>query len=205
MDMLYFDLQQRLFSASAAGDLPLLRELISNGVDINCRDRTGMTPFLTAVLHDCAKAARFLLHHGAELREVLDEDGSVLHIMVWIEHLPRVRQLVRSPRMVESRDGEGRSPLLLAAMRRNETIVRLLLEHDAPVDTADHDGNTALSVSAANGDIRIVELLLRNGAQVEGSAYHSRTPLQLATDDDVIALLREYGAQDQACWQRLVG
>ncbi len=203
MDMLYSDLQERLFTASAAGDLPGLRELLDTGVDLNCRDATGMTPFLTAVLHDQAKAARFLLHRGAVLSEVLEEDGSELHIMVWIEHLPRLKYLVRCQWMLCAIDSNGRTPLLLAALRRNERILRLLLEQEAPVNMADHDGNTALSVAAANGDLRCVELLLRHGAEVEGSPYHRHTPLQLATDPDVRALLRQYGARDQACWQKV--
>ena len=197
------ELHEELFLASAAGRIGELRRLLNAGLDINCRDATGMTPFLTAVLHDRSKAARYLLYNGAQLGEVMDEDGSELHIMVWIEHIQRVRQLVRCQRMLDSTDAEGRSPLLLAAMRRSERMVRMLLEQEADVNLADHDGNTALSVSAAANELRIVELLLRHGAEVEGSPYHNRTPLQLASDPYVIALLREYGAHDHACWQKV--
>lgn len=201
MDTAFEDMHGLLFEASAAGNLHELRRLLDAGLDLNCRDRDGMTPFLTAVLHDQPRAARFLLHCGAEVGEVLEEEGSELHIMVWIEHMPRVRQLVRCQRMLDSTDAEGRTPLLLAAMRGNERIVRMLIEQEAQLDLADDDGNTALSVAAAGNHLRIVELLLRHGAPVEGSPYHRHTPLQLATDPHVIALLRSYGADDFACWQ----
>lgn len=203
MDLHLQDTQARLFQACTSGDLAELRSLLCMGINPNCCDAIGMSPLLTAIYYDHSKLARFLLHHGAELGEVLEEDGSELHIMVWIQHLPRITRLLRRGAPLDLRDVEGRSVLLLAAMRGNERIIRMLLEREAPVNLADHDGNTALSVSSQRGDLRIVELLLRHGAEVEGSPYHRQTPLQLAGDPHVRALLRSYGAQTCACWQKV--
>jgi ankyrin repeat protein len=203
MDLHYYDSQARLFEACASGDMAGLRSLLCMGIDPNCCDANGMSPLLTAIYHDHAKLARFLLYHGAELGEVLEEDGSELHIMVWIQHLPRISRLLRRGVPLGLRDEEGRSVLLLAALRGNERILRMLLEREAPLNMADHDGNTALSAAAQRGDLRNVELLLRYGAEVEGSPYHRQTPLQLASDPHVRALLRQYGAQTHACWQKV--
>ena len=52
---------------------------------------------------------------------------------------------------IESTDSEGQTPLLLAAMRGHEAVVKLLLVAGAAADTRNRLGKTPLFLAAARG------------------------------------------------------
>ncbi|EER45309.1 serine/threonine protein kinase ripk4 [Histoplasma capsulatum H143] len=59
---------------------------------------------------------------------------------------------------------KGGTPLDLAVMRRNEVIVRLLLEKGVNTNSKNNHGWTPLDLAAVNRHGAIVRLLLENGA-----------------------------------------
>ncbi|QYT04740.1 hypothetical protein H0G86_011643 [Trichoderma simmonsii] len=82
---------------------------------------------------------------------------------------------------INSQDETSQTPLLLAAQKRHEAIVRLLLVAGAQVDTPDSTNLTPLSWAACSGHEGIVRLLLDAGAQVDWEdnwiplSYHEKT------------------------------
>ena len=65
---------------------------------------------------------------------------------------------------VDSSDGEGLTPLIVAAAAGHEHVVRLLLKRNASVDQQSLYGWTALMQSAFYGHLPIVGLLVQNRA-----------------------------------------
>ena len=62
------------------------------------------------------------------------------------------------------RDGDGRTPLLVAVEKGHETVIRMLLERDdVDPDIVDKDGRTPLSWAAEKGREAVVRLLLERG------------------------------------------
>lgn len=91
----------------------------------------------------------------------------------------------------------GFTPLMIAAGRGHEAIVRRLLEVGAYVNQAGDDGVTALIAAALNGHTATVQLLLKAGANCKLENDHGKTALNLAIDrnhKEVIKLLRAHGA-----------
>ena len=66
---------------------------------------------------------------------------------------------------IDARNGEGETPLLMAARAGNNEVVRLLVEHRADVNAADNLQHTALYYAGERGFTEIVELLLAAGAE----------------------------------------
>lgn len=89
----------------------------------------------------------------------------------------------------ESRDEEGRTPLILAAKAGAGDVVALLLGRGIEVDrTFGAEKENALTQAIQNptaGRLEVIELLHRAGANLEHRTASGTTPLQLAASTDV--------------------
>ena len=70
-----------LHIASEKGHVEVLKLLLENGVDLHSRNKSGDTPFLRNCFLGYAKAAKFLLENGANIRDVNNNLLSGLHLI----------------------------------------------------------------------------------------------------------------------------
>jgi N-acyl-D-amino-acid deacylase len=95
------------------------------------------------------------------------------------------------------------SPLILAILRQDLPLVRLMAAKGADLDARDRSGSTALMWAAFNetGDSAILEELLRHGADPHATNKRGETALVWALrrgDTPAVAALRKAGASDTA-------
>jgi ankyrin repeat protein len=69
------------------------------------------------------------------------------------------------------RDGQGRTPLLIATSQQDWKIARRLLDAGAAVDLADKNGFTPIMAAAMHGDVEMFQLLLARSTN-----FHPETP-----------------------------
>ncbi len=84
-------------------------------------------------------------------------------------------------------DERGRTPLHLAVLNGNETLVRTLLRHDADIDAEDNNGHTPLyfAVTGNNKAQQFIQLLVQEGADINiGSPV-----LYAKTSEDMMYLI----------------
>lgn len=75
-------------------------------------------------------------------------------------------QINRNPKLVNTKDARGFTPLILAAYFDKLPIVKFLLENKAPIDATDSSGNTALIGVSFKGNIELMTCLIENGANI---------------------------------------
>jgi hypothetical protein len=107
--------------------------------------------------------------------------------------------LARLPGLdVEARNRVGETPLMMAAMKGNVALCRVLIERGARVD---RPGWTPLHYAAAGGSLEALRLLLAEGAAVDALAPNGRTPLMMAAqyaDESLVETLLAAGADLRA-------
>jgi TonB family protein len=108
-----------------------------------------------------------------------------------------VRDFIRAGTAIHVTEFNGRTPLMIAAMRGLPNIVELLLNaHDNP-QAADKNGRTVLMYGASSGIAEVVLRLLRAGAKVNGRSKEGNTALMAAAaagNPEVVAMLLHGGA-----------
>ena len=80
---------------------------------------------------------------------------------------------------VNSRDDDGRTLLMNAAINGYKNIVKILLDRGTDINTTDNYGWTAL-MYAANGNTEITNLLLKRGAFITAKSMIGETALMFA-------------------------
>ncbi len=76
---------------------------------------------------------------------------------------------------VDARDGQGRTPLMVAAAFESVSVAELLLARGAdPIARDTANGNTPLDFAAAAGQVEVAKLLLAHGASVHAQAPQER-------------------------------
>lgn len=106
--------------------------------------------------------------------------------------------LLRGTTPVDVRDGDGATPLLLAAFKGHVDAARCLIQWGAQIDAANERGYTPLMAAARDGRIEAVRLLLQHGASVDRVDAEGLTPLIFAAgyslDPSVLQELLRAGA-----------
>ncbi len=111
--------------------------------------------------------------------------------------IEEIRVILESGSPVDVRNEGGYTPLMCAALRGDEAVVKLLLSKGADVNAATSWGETALTRAAQAGDTPMVELLLSCGADVNATEYDGYTALSRAAMNGhhiVVSILLSKGA-----------
>ena len=150
-------------------------------VDIDSKDKDGLTPLSEAADNGHESVVKLLLENNAAL-ETKNKNGRTL--LSWAaENGQRavVKLLLSYGADQEAENRDGQRPLALAAANGHGAVVKLLLGHDADREAKNtYNSRTPLAWAAANGHRAVVQLLLSRGAEREDKDWSGRTPLALA-------------------------
>ena len=161
-------------------DLHEVCELLIGGADPNQELPGGSTPLLEAQTYELAMT---LIEHGATVCAADGRGRTVLHHLAYADHPDRMARLFHSlGAPLEARDGDGRTPLLMALAELQalpETPVELLM---LGADTAvcDAQGNGALHCWAMGRAIaEVAHWLINAGVDPEATNKFGQTAMDL--------------------------
>ena len=169
-------------------DNPSICTYLLQHVDINVSDNLGKTALLLAVSKGRTETVDCLIKNGADLTVVDNEGKGVLHNLCFCDNnidilYKSLSNNIKVAETINKRDRRSHTPLHLAAIKGNETLLSALLESgaDPNLETRD-EGYTVLHLWAS-GKIdsgATVRKLLQHGGQVNGKTKNWKTPLMLA-------------------------
>jgi len=121
-----------------------------------------------------------------------------VHILALNAELDELKSYLRKHAdMIESKDGQGRTPLHCAAISGDYETVRYLLTLNNAVEVKDSTDRTPLHYAAQNGTKEMMELLMTNGAKINARDCEGLTPLNFAMKagkKDIESVLMKKGA-----------
>lgn len=164
------------------------------GIDLKIRDKTGNTPFASALQVRNNKAAQNILERLPNAAEQIDQRGrNFLHLAIMRDDLESVLFLLSIQVDVNSRvhDVNQTPPLHLAAASEKEMLIRNLILAGARLNDRDATQKTALHVAAERGTVGAVSALLQNGADFDAVDGDGNNALHIAVREGHIAVVRE--------------
>ncbi|XP_008195018.3 rabankyrin-5 [Tribolium castaneum] len=162
-------------------------------IDLSLRDKSGLSPFATALTFRNNKAAQAILDKLPSAAEQFDAKGqNFLHIAIKKGDIESALFLLTVRVDVNSRvqDPMLTPPLHLAARHGNETLVRSLILAGARVDDRDAQKRTALHVAAEAGNAPAVSALLQNNSDYDALDIENNNALHVAVREGHLNVVR---------------
>ena len=157
-------LEGSLRYACRLGDREVVLQLIKAGADINAAEEKGnpkgATPLLLTILNGHVKCAQLLIRQGAR-QDLADGQGRLpLPLAAENGYETLVRDLIRAGGDPNMKSGVNEdTPLILAAAKDKEKVVKVLLENGADRDLTNKFGDMALDIAEEKGIKKVIELL----------------------------------------------
>ena len=190
-----------LHEAVNANDIEKVKALLSNGADVNARNKMGDTPLHVAANVNARDVAELLLARGAEVNAQGNLGAAPLHYAAMANSKAATELLLAKGADVKGKSEDGMTPMHAAAASNSEDVAELLLAKGANVNAKSNTGMTPLHLAAMYNARDVAELLLANGADVNAKVNNERTPLHLAAfrnAKEVTELLLTKGADVNA-------
>ncbi len=186
-----------LVQAAEAGDVPTIKRLVAEGVDVNSSGRAGVTPLFRAVVASNKVGFETLLELGADPNQRDDWGDATIHACAemndgwWVE---KAIQYGADPN--RTNDGHpfvpGETPIFYSCRSEAEKAAKALIDAGADVDHRDKIGATPLEIASEYAEYDIAYMLLKaganfrnvreNGVDYVGWFYRNR-PIDAAPDE----------------------
>jgi ankyrin repeat protein len=152
--------EEMLRSASFAGYLGIVRELIPQGVNINAQENGGWTALMYAAAKGNLDIFQILLAAGADVNIKEHSGATALSESAYWGHLEIVNLLLSAGAEVNGIDNEEDSvPLIKAIYFGRIQIVKILLAAGANPHLRDENGKTSLEIAIEHQKPEIADLL----------------------------------------------
>ncbi|XP_068226683.1 uncharacterized protein [Palaemon carinicauda] len=160
-----------LILAVSRSHYKVVQLLLKRGAKVNIEEIHGYTPLCEAVWHKDLKLVQMLLTAGAKITQ----SHYLLHYAVLHRHYQLAEMLLGARCIVNLRDDNGDTPLIIAARTCQPSIIKLLLEHGANTNYPNGLTGTTPLHEAVEGtrdalyeDFHTVFILLRShGARLD--------------------------------------
>ena len=190
-----------LIDACYYGDLDRVKGLLNADVDINARDKDGVTALAYASDRGHMAIVRILLANNADVNTRSNIGSTALMNASYMGHVGIVNNLIARGADVNAQSNNGTTALMNAAAQGYREIVKILLANDANVDACDECGLNALWNAISSGHCDIVKILINNGVDVNKRANDGTTALMNAAftgNIDMVKMLLEANAEINA-------
>ncbi|KAG8454387.1 hypothetical protein GDO86_000853 [Hymenochirus boettgeri] len=199
-----------LHEAAAKGKYEICKLLLKHGADPTKKNRDGNTPLdlvkdgdtdiqdllrgdaalLDAAKKGClARVQKLCSQENINCRDTQGRNSTPLHLAAGYNNLEVAEYLLEHGADVNAQDKGGLIPLHNAASYGHVDIAALLIKYNTCVNATDKWAFTPLHEAAQKGRTQLCALLLAHGADPTMKNQESQTPLDLATADDIRALL----------------
>jgi ankyrin repeat protein len=166
-------------------NLEKVKQLLSEGVNINCYDDFRMTPLHKSAEKGCLEVAEYLLENGAEVDSRDFVFQTPLFLAVEKNHLEMAKLLIKNGADINTYDFSLHRPLHFAS-QKNYEITKLLLESGADPNNTNQHGYAPIHYAALNGKNDIVELLILHHADVNLRDEKDYTALMAVASQEIL-------------------
>lgn len=206
-----------LHEAAAKEKYDICKLLLKNGANVHSKNRDNLTPIdlvkdpksdLADLLRgepallDAAKKGeiervkKLLTEDNVNCRDEYGRNSTPLHLAAGYNHLDVVEYLLENKADVNAKDKGGLVPLHNASSYGHVDVASLLIRYNSVINATDRWNFTPLHEAAQKGRTQVCSLLIIHGADVYLKNQEGQIPLDLATADDVIALLQDAMMKD---------
>ena len=169
-----------LHIVAEGGDTDVISLIHTHLPNVESKTGEGLTPLMVAAFTGKLHAVKWFLEKGATVACECNRGWNTFHyaaqggdtdiISLIHAHLPNI----------ESKTGEGHTPLMVAALYGKLHAVKWFLEKGATVACEDKIGWNTLHCAAKGGDPDTIDLILTHLPDIESKTADGETPLIIA-------------------------
>jgi ankyrin repeat protein len=186
-------------------DYSKMEKFIKEGFDLNSSRNLG-EPILNSAIEfavrspesgDYFPVVKFLVEHGANVDPPARKHiRKPLGVASYIGNKSMVKYLIQKGADIEASDGNGETPILLAAeghpnSPENDSVVEYLLKKGANIEVHDEYGRTPLFWAVYKGYPKIASLLVKHGANINAVDKTNQTLFQIFSEQNRLMTERE--------------
>ena len=173
------DLNQ-LHSAERDSNVTEMKLTLPRGFSVDSRNATGRTPLMNAALNGNVQVEKSIMKRGTDPSLMDNRRWNTLHLAAQGGDTDIISLIHTHLPNIESKTGEGHTPLMVAAFTGKLHAVKWFLEKGAIVACESNRGWNILLYAAESGDTDIISLIHTHLPNIKSKTGEGDTPLMVA-------------------------